>query len=84
MRQSEAHGEYADEQLTTIQKRIYLIEFLIMVGLFVCQGGEKNPSVFPILSLVRKLGGKSIACFTNLRTFIWIDTNCLIKHLNHS
>ena len=27
------HGEYADEQLTTIQKRICLIEFLFMVGL---------------------------------------------------
>ena len=28
IRQSEAHGEYADEQLTTAQKRIFLIEFL--------------------------------------------------------
>ena len=29
----DTHGEYEDEQLTTIQKRIYLIEFLFMVGL---------------------------------------------------
>ena len=28
LRQSEAHGEYADEQLATAQKRIFLIEFL--------------------------------------------------------
>ena len=28
IRQSEAHGEYADEQLATAQKRIFLIEFL--------------------------------------------------------
>jgi uncharacterized membrane protein YiaA len=33
MRQSVAHGVYEDEQLTTIQKRICLIEFLFMVGL---------------------------------------------------
>ena len=32
IRQSEAHGEYADEQLTTAQKRIFLIEFLRGVG----------------------------------------------------
>jgi len=29
----DAHDQYADEQLTTIQKRILLIEFLFMVGL---------------------------------------------------
>ena len=29
----DTHGEYEDEQLTTIQKRICLIEFLFMVGL---------------------------------------------------
>ena len=28
IRQSEAHGEYADKQLATVQKRIFLIEFL--------------------------------------------------------
>ena len=32
IRQSEAHGEYADEQLATAQKRIFLIEFLHGVG----------------------------------------------------
>ena len=32
IRQSEAHGEYADEQLATAQKRIFLIEFLRGVG----------------------------------------------------
>jgi len=30
---ADAHDQYADEQLTTIQKRICLIEFLFMVGL---------------------------------------------------
>ena len=32
IRQSEAHGEYADEQLATAQKWIFLIEFLRGVG----------------------------------------------------
>ena len=39
--QIDAHGVYADEQLTTIQKRIYLIEFLFMVGLLFVK--EKSP-----------------------------------------
>jgi hypothetical protein len=34
------HGEYADEQLTTIQKRICLIEFLLMVGLLFVKGAS--------------------------------------------
>ena len=39
----DTHGEYADEQLITIQKRICLIEFLIMVGLlFVKEASEKS------------------------------------------
>ena len=35
------HGVYEDEQLTTIQKRICLIEFLIMVGLLFVEGGMR-------------------------------------------
>jgi hypothetical protein len=45
MRQSVAHGVYEDEQLTTIQKRICLIEFLFMVGLlFVKARRPDHPS----------------------------------------
>jgi hypothetical protein len=38
IRQSEAHGEYADEQLATAQKRIFLIEFLPLRLIIVYQG----------------------------------------------
>ena len=38
--QQDTHGEYADEQLTTIQKRICLIEFLLMVGLLFVKGAS--------------------------------------------
>ena len=38
IRQSKAHGEYADEQLATVQKRIFLIEFLPLRLIIVYQG----------------------------------------------
>ena len=34
------HDQYANEQLTTIQKRICLIEFLLMVGLLFVKGAS--------------------------------------------
>jgi len=39
---SGAHGEYEDEQLQNLQKRICLIEFLHLGFVFVCQGGKCN------------------------------------------
>ncbi len=62
------HGEYADEQLTTIQKRICLIEILIMVGLLFVKEASSNPSVFPMFSRVRKLIVKNHHHFAYLRT----------------
>ncbi len=75
------HGEYADEQLANLQKRIWLIEFLHLGLVIGCQGAMlglpeiKTPHEavffidFAILSQVRKLGGKNIAHFANLLTF---------------
>ena len=37
--QRNAHGQYADEQLQNMQKRIYLIEFLRLCFVIVYQGG---------------------------------------------
>ena len=36
------HDQYADKQLTTIQKRICLVEFLIMVGLLFVKGASEK------------------------------------------
>ena len=41
--QSDAHGEYADEQLATVQKRIFLIEFLPLQLIIVYQGLVRIP-----------------------------------------
>ena len=40
--QRNAHGQYADEQLQNMQKRIYLIEFLRLCFVIVYQGGKAN------------------------------------------
>ena len=45
----DTHGEYEDEQLTTIQKRICLIEFLFMVGLFFVEEGAPTTKFKPPL-----------------------------------
>ena len=37
-----AHGQYADEQLQNMQKRICLIEFLRLCFVIVYQGGKAN------------------------------------------
>ena len=42
IRQSEAHGEYADEQLATVQKRMFLIEFLPSRLVIVYQGNKNT------------------------------------------
>ena len=49
--QQGTHGEYADEQLTTIQKRICLIEFLFVVGLLFVKENEPRPD-YKILKFV--------------------------------
>jgi len=42
IRQSKAHGEYEDEQLTTVQKRMFLIEFLPSRLVIVYQGNKNT------------------------------------------
>ncbi len=49
MRQSAVHGIYEDEQLTTIQKRICLIEFLFMVGLLFVEDAAAPTTVNKML-----------------------------------
>ncbi len=44
IRQSEAHGVYADEQLANLQKRIFLIEFLHL-GLVIVYQGAPHPHI---------------------------------------
>jgi len=44
-----AHDQYADEQLTTIQKRICLIEFLFMVGLLFVKEESPRPPFAPMV-----------------------------------
>ena len=74
------HGEYADEQLANLQKRIWLIEFLRLGLIIGWQGAMLAlPKIqtdhtgrfflcFPILSQVRKLGIKNRHRFAGLRT----------------
>ncbi len=55
IRQSEAHGEYADEQLATAQKRIFLIRVFALRLVIVYQGLVRIPeSKTNTLSSVRK------------------------------
>jgi hypothetical protein len=50
MGQSEAHDQYADEQLQNLQKRIFLIEFLRLGFVFVYQGGYRlRQKITPLL-----------------------------------
>ncbi len=73
--QQDTHGEYEGEQLTTIQKRIWLIEFLIMVGYCLtrgewpCQNKQITRTGRALLVVVRKLIVKNTHRFIHLRTF---------------
>jgi len=59
--QSEAHGQYEDKQITTIQKRICLIEFLCTVGLLFVEGSAAPTTNFSYRALHVRLRKFSVA-----------------------
>ena len=74
--QRNAHGQYADEQLQNMQKRICLIEFLRLCFVIVYQGGKANKKSRELESSRPKNLGGMILPWAGTRD----GSECISKH----